>query len=163
GDLLAVKRVLVLRDHGSVGDEVIDAIEPHGAGKSEITCLNGRGPKRENARPALAGVAREINDDVDFHLANAGRNPLVIVALDVDKAVERCFETGSHCAPFFGPERERDGLETRAVVMLEDGRCQTGDRMIAEIGREITEPDLVVPIALATPQSCARLVFVMGV
>jgi hypothetical protein len=73
--------------------------------------------------------------------------------LDVVEAVEGLQHAGAD--PAVGrrsTEGDGDGLEARLVVALEnDADHQVPDRVLAQIGRDIGQPDAVVVIELALP------------
>jgi hypothetical protein len=70
----------------------------------------------------------------------------------VDEVVEGVEHALAQTALVVHAERDRDGLEARLVVALEDAAHQVADRMLAQVGRHIGQADLLVAIAFARPQ-----------
>ena len=64
--LFAEEPGMLRRRHDLVGDEIVDEITAHGAGKAEIAGLHRAGAARENPRPGAHGMALEVDGDVHF-------------------------------------------------------------------------------------------------
>ena len=59
--------MLERRDH-RVTDHVVDEIRPDRARIAKIARLNGRAAVGENPEPRIAGMALEVDSNVDFEL-----------------------------------------------------------------------------------------------
>src|SRR5205823_12332711 len=75
----AVSRLMVLRREETVDDDVVDECRAHRAGKTEKTDLDrGRAERQDPRSRVLAGVAGQIDEDVDaVGLNTLGRRGIV--------------------------------------------------------------------------------------
>src|SRR5256885_1471670 len=80
----------------------------------------------------------------------------IAVGTHIEKAIEGSFQTRTHIALVVGPERDREGLKPFPIVMFEYAGHQERRRMRIEISRQVCDADLVVVIALPSPQSGGR-------
>ena len=67
------------------------------------------------------------------------------------ETVEGLHQPRPHGAAVIGPEGHRDDLEPVAVVALEHLHRQGGGDMLVKIGRQISDADPVMVVALARP------------
>src|SRR5258706_13725834 len=74
----------------------------------------------------------------------------------IEKAVEGSFQTRTDIALVVGPERDREGLKPFPIVMFEYAGHQERRRMRIEISGQVCDADLVVMIALPSPQRDGR-------
>ena len=118
--------------------------------------LNGGGAQSEDAGTRASGISLEVDRDVDFHGAQSCRHLRIALCPHIDEAIECGFQPHAHVALIIGPEGEGIGLEFFPIPMLEHARHQEGGGMRVKIGREIGDADLVVAIALASPQRLRR-------
>src|ERR1700733_11703858 len=65
-DLLCIKRLMFERRHRLVGDNIVNELGPHRAGKAEIAYLDRRWTIRKNAEPKILRVPLQINRNVDL-------------------------------------------------------------------------------------------------
>jgi hypothetical protein len=149
--VLVVIGAVLVRDDEAVGDDVVDEGHAHRPGIAEVMRLHGRRPQGENSGAPFARVAVEVDDDVDFQLAQGRGDHGIAPGLQIDEAVERSLDAPPHLAFIVWPQRNRRRLEARPVVMLEAADDHFRHHMIAEIRREIGDPQLVVAIAFAAP------------
>jgi hypothetical protein len=131
--VFAVAGTLLGRHDEAVGEDVVDVIGAGGAGMAEPACLGRCRPPRQDARVAVVGETRQIDDDTDLQLANELRRLEIALPLDIDETVERTFEAGSHLAPVVGAQGYGGSRKPRAIVALDQARQQTGSRALAEI------------------------------
>src|SRR5258708_39370548 len=80
----------------------------------------------------------------------------IAVGADIEKAVERSFQTLTDIALVVGPERDREGLKPFPIVLFEYAGHQERRRMRIEISGQVCDADLVVVIALSSPQRGGR-------
>jgi hypothetical protein len=67
------------------------------------------------------------------------------------KPVECPHQPGAHRAVVVRPERDGDGLEARAIMLLEHFHQKSGGYMLVKIGGKIGQPDFGMAIAFALP------------
>ena len=130
-----------------VGDPVVDRGDPGGVGVADVADLDRRRPARAGEQPAVAGVPGELDQDVDPVGANAGGERRVVELVDVDPAVGHRPQL---VAVRVRPQHRgvADRLDLPPVVGQEQGRDEVGDRMAAQVGREIADAQAPVGVAL---------------
>ena len=131
-DPFAVVVLLVRRQHHSVGQNIVDEVDAHGGGKSEIADLDRCRPVGQYRRARLLGVALEIDGDVDVESAQELRRLPVAAQTDIVEPI-KCFdEPGTDLAAVVGTIGDAQYLEPIAVVELEQLRDLPGRRMAIE-------------------------------
>ena len=116
--------MLFLRNYDVVSDQVIDVRRAHCAWITEITDLQWCGTLREDSCSAVFRVAFEIDGDVDFHPAQQRGDLGITVFADIDELFECAFDAGAQIAAVVRPVRNRDRVETAAIVVFEHARHQ---------------------------------------
>ena len=76
-DLLRIKRLVFERHYRLVGDDVVDELGPHRAGKAEIACLDRRRTIRKNAGPQSSVYPLKIDRNIDLEFTQELGNFLV--------------------------------------------------------------------------------------
>ena len=137
------------------------AVDAGCAGKAQVAHLDGRNALHEDGRPALVGIAHEVDGDVDLHLAQgarrwrrwgsrAGRG-------SVSKAATTRWRSGlPSSSPSETPtisKRSRSCASIRPVISAADGmpaevRAHVGDADAAALSHAAAWP--------AAGASCAR-------
>ena len=142
---------LVLRNDDLVCDDVIDEWHAHRSTVREVARLHGGGPMGKNSRSRPTQLTIEVNRDVDFHFADHRSDLGISQSPHIDETLERGLDPAPHRASIVGAQRNRGGLETRSVVMLEHAGNQDRSRVIVEFCGEISNPDPVMAIIFAKP------------
>ena len=123
------------RDHGFVGNEIIDVRRTKRAGIAEIRNRERRRTPGENFRPCLVGIAAEIHRDVDLEVRQQLRDFQIAVLPHFDKLAKRAFQSLANRALRHRGALNADaiGVESLSVVMLEKRHRLMRYRMISEI------------------------------
>src|SRR5437763_9000617 len=112
GNLFRIELLILYRNDGLIGDHVIDTVRAHRSGIRQILCLHRRAAIDEYRRPALIGIALEINGDIDLPLAQHSRDFVIRSIAHLDELTERAHHTLTNfTAVIFGP-RDRYRLES---------------------------------------------------
>ena len=151
-DLLGIERRMLERRHRRVGQDIIQKIGTNGAGITEIADLNRRGTMREHFGAELFREAFQIDGDIDFMVPQFLRDRRVAVALHVVKVIARVGDASTHIAAVVAAERKRVHLEAPAVMQLEQLRHQERSRVGLQVGRQVSQPDAIMPVDLAGPK-----------
>jgi hypothetical protein len=83
---------VIRRDQPGVSDDVVDERDRHRARIDEIVDLDGRWARCEDFRPGVAGIAVEVDGDVDLEVANQRVYFGAAPGPHGDEAVERGFD-----------------------------------------------------------------------
>jgi hypothetical protein len=89
---------------------------------------------------------------VDFRGAHPPRDVRGRKRADIVELIEGAFHPRAHRAAVARSQRKGDRLEAAAVVAFDQRRDLLGHGMIAEVGRDIAQPDAVMAVAFAVPQ-----------
>ncbi len=134
-----------------VGQDVVDIISAHGAGKAEIADLDRRRTACEDSSPRTFGETHQIDGDIDLRVLYQPCHFRVALVADVMEVFESCAQPRAHLAPVSDAERERDGFEAFLIMVLEHPSGECRDRMVAEVRREIRQADATMCVDLAFP------------
>ena len=138
---LAEEGLLIRRHKEPIDDNVIDKVGSHRAGIADIAHLDRRRPVGEDRSPAVRGITRQIDQDIDaVGMDQLGRPPVRHLA-DIDKAIKGADQARAHRAGVVRTAGIADDVEALPVVALDQSGDQKRDRMLAEIGGEIAEAD----------------------
>ena len=116
--LLAVIEVMFLRNDHAIRDNVIYARHCRRARIAQVTHLHRRGPVEQDLPPVLAGIAIEIDQDVDFELTDRAGNLGIAHGMSVHEPVKRAGDAPAHGASVVGSDRNSGHIETGSVVLL---------------------------------------------
>ena len=151
-DLLRVVDLVLGRNDDVVGDEIVVVRRAHGAGIAEPVDVHRRGPAGEHLGARILGVAVEIDQDVDAVGRDLRRRLIVGHAGDVGPVIDAGLGAGLRRVGPVDPAVIGEDLEVLAVVLLDDVGHGKADRMLAQVGRHIADPQ---PQRIAPP--CPRL------
>ena len=132
-DPFGEERLLIERQHGGVGENVIDEVGPGGCGIAEIDGLDRCRAISEESLPGTLRRAVQIDGNVDLAVVQQLGDALVGVGRDVVELIERVDDARAYVAAVIARERDADDLEPRAVVTLEQLGDRQGNRMLAKI------------------------------
>src|SRR5262245_43661142 len=121
-------------------------------GVEEVAHLDGRGAMSENRRTRIVGDALEIDCDVGFKVIQEPGYLAIGFRCHVMELIEWRDQAGAHLALVIAPIGNPDELKARSVVALEKVGGQISGGMLAEIRRQISDPDLVASPDLPCPQ-----------
>ena len=93
----------------------------------------------------------EIDQYVDLRVPDPPRDAVDAKRGAIHEAVERSFKATADVRTIVRSDRQPKDVEARPVVTLEKARGEIGDPVLAKIGRDVADADLVVFIALAAP------------
>ena len=119
GDFFSVMLSRLGRHHDGVGDEVIDKVGAHGAGVTQIVDLKRGRARRQRLGARAAGVALEVDGDVDLKGVREFGDFLVAVLAYLVKLIEGCANPLAHFVFFVRAKRKCDQLEARFVMLFE--------------------------------------------
>src|SRR5580704_1211990 len=88
-DLLRIEWLVLKRRHRRVGDDVVDELGPHCAGKAEIAYLDRRRTIRKNAGPRILSMSLQINRNIDLEIVEELGGFLVALSADIIKLIKR--------------------------------------------------------------------------
>ncbi len=145
-----------LGNDDAIGDNVIHERRAHGAGEAEVIDLQRAWPQREDVDAFAADITIEIDQDVDFALADGLCRGRIGLPRYIRDRIESGGKPLPHGTVVVDATVEGVNLEPALIVRLEKTRHEVGRRVGAEFARDITEADLVVTIALSTPKRLAR-------
>ena len=131
-DPLAVMRLLIERQHRPVGQNIVDEIDRHGGGESEIADLNRRRTIGQNPGPRLLGMTLQVDCDVDLEIAQKLRYVAVAAQHHVMKPIERFDQPGADVAAVVGTVGDAVHLKAAAVMQLEQLDDLPAGRMAVE-------------------------------
>ncbi len=127
-----------------VADDVVVEAGPHGPGEAQPVDLDRGRASREDAQTGIAGVAVDVDQDVDaiggdhggglvvgqvadgLPVFDGGGGALMDAALGLDAAIVG------------------EDLDLRAVMQLEQLSHQIADGVVAQVGRHIADPQAAV-------------------
>ena len=133
GKLLAVMASLVERRDNRVANEIVDVVGAGRTRKTEEGGLHRRRTMGEDAQAVVAGVALQVDQDLDAVGANALCRLAVADLGQVDKA-SAALEPLTHRAGIFRAVRVQRDLEPTCRKLLEHLRHQVRRRVLVEIG-----------------------------
>ncbi len=162
GDLLGIETAILIGNDDAVGEQIVDISCAHSAGVAKIMDLNRCRTQGKDSRTCAAGIAFQIDGDVDFHRAQFRGDLCIALGAHIEEAVEGRFQSFPHIAFIVGPKRDGKGLKPLPIMMFEHARHQECRRMRIEIGGKIGDADLVVGIALISPQGRGRFGISIG-
>ena len=115
---------------------VVDAAlrDLEASGEAEIIHLDRRGAKRKYTGASACRQPCQVDGDVDFQPAQERSHFKVALSPHIDKSIECAPESAAHFAAVVEAIGYRNGLETRAVMMLEHACHQNADRVHPQIG-----------------------------
>src|SRR5215467_5534626 len=154
---LAIEAEMVLGNNRPIADDIVDAIGAHRPRIAEKIDLDGRNAPRQHIGAAMSRKSSQIDQNVDFTAANQSRQIRIAHVFYVDKMLDCRLYSAPHSRVVIRPERKRDSLETRLVVRFKETDGKMPDRVVAEIGREIADPNAIVRVSLATPGRWKRM------
>ena len=141
-DAFAEERLLVERQHGRVGEDVIDERRPGGAGKPHIADLDRGGAMGQHPWPAAAGQAVEIDRDVDVEIMEQAGDVPVAIRRHIMEPIERPRDAQPRVARIVRTIRHADHLEPRMVVTLEQFDDGKAHRVLAKVRRHVSDAQL---------------------
>jgi hypothetical protein len=145
GDLLGEEFAGFVWDHDPIGDDVVDSLRTHGAGRAEIVHLH-------RCRGSRAfGIARQIDQNVDLGRVDKARNLCVGHASRVDKSRKCRLKPPPHRRTVIRSDRNRGDVKARRVVTLKYLRHQERHRVLTEIGGHVVEFNSLIRRDFAGP------------
>src|SRR6516164_2930148 len=115
--------------------------------------LDRRRAPRQNTKPRILCVPHEIDSNVDLMISDQICNILISLILSVNKVLKRGFQSVSEGRIFCRSKRYPCYLKTRFVMMFKQTSRKICNRMIAEIGGEISYANAIMRINFAAPES----------
>src|SRR5262245_6815344 len=114
-NLFSKIRLLIEWKHRLVGNHVVEEGRRCRSCKAEIAYLDGRGPTRQDAGPAEARKAVEIDDNLHVEIAQQSGDLLIAPVPDIDEAVKRLDHTRAQSAAVVWSVRNAKNLKSRTV------------------------------------------------
>src|SRR5262245_14637214 len=151
-DHLAVRLLLIERQNDPIRQYIVDEIHPHCCGISEVARLHRRRAVSENRRPPVLGMAFQVDGDVDIEVEQQLRRFAVAAQRHVVELIERRDQAPARLTAVVYAIGHAEHLESGPVVQLEQLGRKPGRSMVAEIRREIGEPDLLSNARLMSPR-----------
>src|SRR5215831_12516055 len=108
-----------------VGEDVVDVICAHGAGKTEMVHLHGCRSPGKDPCPCSFREAHQVNGNIDFHTSHHSGDVRIAFVANVDEMLKCRLESGAHLAPVVTAKGERDRLEAFLVEVLEHARGES--------------------------------------
>jgi hypothetical protein len=118
-NLLCELAMIHLSNDRIVGNQIVQHAISHCPGVAKVAYLDWRHTHHKYARTAASRKAAEIDGDIEFASPRLLDNLLVTKLADLDKLIEREFDTLPHLVPHRRPEDKGGQFEPRPVMRLE--------------------------------------------
>ena len=151
-DLLSVERLLVERQNGRIGKDVVVEAGSERAGKADIVDLDRCRPGGEDPGARIRRIAAAVDRNVDLQVVQERGNLAVTFPSHIVKLIECANQPGADFAVIVRAERKAQDLESRPVMNLDEFGGQIRRRMLVEAAGNIRNPDLPVAPDSACPK-----------
>jgi len=145
GDVLAVLAGMGQRHHHRITDHVVEEARTGGGRVAQVGHLHRRRPVGQQLEAAAAGVALEVDGDVDAVGAHAPRHLGIAQVGHVDELVAGGAHAAADLAAVVGAVRVQAHLEAFTVAPLQHLGHQHRGGMLVEVGREVAQADAAGP------------------
>ena len=136
-DVLAVIRNMLLRCYDSIRDDVIKAIGTAGARESEIVDLNRRRAQRTDFQPVSGCMTHKINEYINLIIVDTFGRLCEAKIPQINKSIAILTYSLAVPASIVNTVRITIYFHSVSIMETKQTNAQVGDRMIAEIIRQI--------------------------
>ena len=143
-DRLGERMLVVKGGNDSIRQDIVHAGRASGRGIAHIVHLHRRRPKRKYRGATILGMAIQVDRYVNFVLAHQLGHVSVLHQADIIKMIERPHQPGPHVAAVIGAQGNSIDRKGGPVVPLQKLHQLMGNRVIAEIRRDIGNAYLVM-------------------
>ena len=150
-DLLVVIHGFYVRNDNRIRQDIVGGEGSHGPRIAEVVDLQGRAPAHEDPGPAEGREAVEVHGDVHAGLPHVRDNDLVAPGGDIREPVAGRRHPATHVIVRVRRQGVAMDLEARTVMRLQEPRQELGDRVRAEVRRDVGDADPVMDLGLAPP------------
>ena len=144
-DLFIEITLMLHRRDERVGDDVVDEVSAHRAGIAEIVHLDRRRAMRHDRGGCVSRIAFQVDQNVDAVRRNTPRALSIGQPRHDVEAVEGAHEPPPHQTAIVGAEAIGEGLETGAVMALDQLRDQARRGVLEEVRGQIADTDTLAP------------------
>ena len=123
-----------------VGDDIVVIGRCHAAGKAEPVCRDGRGPAGKNRCARVARITVDIDQNVDAVGGDHGRRLVIGKAADLRPLPHCIADAGTRAVLARYAAVVGMNVEAAAVMQFHHLGQAEADRMLAQIGRYIADP-----------------------